>query len=258
MAVAANGLPTVVTATNGVASMAFAVSPGGSLLTGNACMLAGFSIISPNATPVLVTSVTDSVGNVWTKVTEQSIGSGWDTTQINAGAQRGETLSVWITNSATINTTITITANFSANIDCCVGNFTEKFTGVNAAQPLDQHSSIPATRRTTTSAVPSISSVSTNTSNFWPISFISAFSGAIAIGNITFNGIARANSASTQKNGTEFCRGQVNSGPVVSSAYSSVTINSSSSNANAYHVFVAITSDSQVNLAARPYSTLMG
>lgn len=258
MAIAADGACSVLAATNGVTSFAFAISPGGTSLTGNACMLAAFGIISPNATPITVSSVTDSVGNVWTLVTEQASGSGWNTADINAGVQRGHTLSVWMTKNATINTTITITANFSATTDVCVGAFTSKFTGVNATQPLDQNASLPKVLKQVTNVHPDLPGISTNTTNFWPLSFLSMFSSNILTSNVSFNGVLRNDTAITQKNGTEFNKTQVNSGPVVSGAYSSVSFTASSNSDNVWHIGLALTSDSQVNLAARPYAALIG
>lgn len=258
MAIARDGLPKAVAATNGVTSQAFVVAVGGTSLTGNACMMASFGIISPNATPILVNSVTDSVGNTWTKVTEQALGSGWSTAAINAGAQRGHTNSVWMTNNATINTSITITANFSGTTDTCVGAFSSKFTGVNSVQPLDQNSSLPKVGKTTTSANNNLSGISTNTSTIFPVSFLSCFSNAILATNVTFNGVFQQDMQSAQQNGTEFIRTTVAQGPAAASAYSSVGFTSSSSNSNSWHIGLVLTADSQINLAARPYAAMIG
>lgn len=243
MAVAPNGIVSAVAATNGVTSQAFAVAPGGTLLSGTATMVAGFAIISPSATPITVTSVTDSQGNTWTKVTEQAAGSGWDTTGINAGAQRGHTLSIWYTTAATINTTITITANFSGTTDTCVGLFTSKFTGVATGVQFDNNVSLPKVGRTTTNASPSISGISTNTSNIYPISFLSCFSSNISSGNVSFNGVLRNDNDTLQHNGTEFLKGTVQEGPAPGAAYSGVSYSFSASIGNSWHIGLALTAD---------------
>lgn len=256
MAIVRNGNSTTVAATNGVASQAFAVAPGGTLLTGIATMLASFAIISPNATPITVSSVTDSQGNTWTKVTEQADGAGWDTTQINGGVQRGHTNSVWITKNATINTTITITATFSGTTDVCVGAFSPKFSGVNTVQPLDQNASLPKVLKEVTNTVPTLAGISTNTSSIWPISFMSMFSGSIGTSNFTFNGVAQDDASALQQNGTQFVKNHVAGGPAVASAYSSVSFVPSSACDNVWHIGLVLTADAQAT-PTKTYATVI-
>lgn len=248
MAIAKNGASNAIAATDAVTSQAFVVAVGGTLLSGTATMLAGFAILSPNATPITVTSVTDSAGNTWTKVTEQASGSGWNTSVINAGVQKGSTLSIWQTKNATINTSITITANFSSTTLNCIGLFTPKFTGADTTQPLDQNASLPKVLKQTTLAHPDLTGISTDTSHLWPVSFASAFSSNILTSIIAFNGVSADNSASLQHNNSpnaEFLKAQTFNGPAAASAYSNVSFTATSNMQNVWHIGLVLTADTQ-------------
>lgn len=233
---------------------------GGVTLTGTAMMVLSISYISPSTTATNVTSVTDSQGNTWQLYSRTVFNSGWRTAAMNVAAQKNAGVELWYTFNATAAASIDVTVTHSGNIDAAVMCLSGKLTGFNTVQPWDQNSSLPALGRGGLggATVPSVTGISTNTTNLYPVWASCAFSSNIGNQSVTFNSISRSDTTNSQKNGTEFVRGNLSYGPAAASAYSGVTYTGATSNDNWTVIGGSITPDSQVNLAARPYAAMIG
>jgi len=222
-------------------------------------MVMSISYTSASTTATDITSITDSHGNTWQRYAKQVFNSGWRTAATNSGTQRNAGVELWYTFNATCTNTINVTVNHSGTIDAAVAVLSGKLTGFDTTQPWDQNSSLPALGRggLSSATVPSVTGVSSNTASVYPVWASCAFSSNIGNQSVTFNGVSRTDTTNNQKNNTEFVRGNLSYGPSAA-AYSGVTYTGATNNDNWTVIGGAITANSQVNLAARPYAALIG
>lgn len=243
MAITRNGASTV-SGFSGGTSSAVTHAVGGSNQS-NALLLAVIAVTSPNSSPIVVSSITDSQGNTWQKYTGQSAGAGWDTAQTVNGLQKGFTLDVWYTKAATVNASINLTVNYGATIDSAVIAVSGKFLGYDPTQPFDQNVSLPKVLRATSNGTAeTLTGISTTNADDVGCWAFGAWGTSLNHSNPTFNSAVLDDVSALQHNNSEFVKGQFSNGVAVVVPYSSVSFSSPTTADNFYIIGFALTADS--------------
>src|SRR4051812_21707863 len=245
MAITVNGVESALGWAGPGSSVVAAVTFGGTLQS-NAVLILAISLNSTTTTPVTVSSVTDASGNTWTKVTSQEKAV-WDTTNMLVASNISNNLEIWYTRAASVNTTLNVTINYGGGtLDTGIWAISPKLLGVNATRPFDLNPSLPGFGyiHSVSTSNPTITPVSTNSTNIYPIACHSDPGGGSA-GNWSFNGSLRDMQANTTTNGTQANRICLAGRSGVTGPYSAVSFSYSSAVHNSNDIGFALTADTQ-------------
>jgi hypothetical protein len=185
---------------------------GGATLTrANAFITMVVSNVAPTTTAVSVTSITDTEGNTWRRLTSINRNS-WQTSAL-AGGQVAAGLEVWWTIAASSGPSLTFTITFDGTIDAGVWVTSAKLLGVNAAQPFDQHTNatVLVYQNSSTATAPTFtgpSGISTSSANVFPMVAITGVGFGQQQSSWTFDGVS-AGVAESFAVGTNACVGDL-------------------------------------------------
>lgn len=256
MAITRDGLAAAFGFSGGTTTGAITHAVGGSNQS-NALMIAVVSVTAPNATPINITTITDSQGNTWHRYTSQLAGSGWRTADTVNGVQRGFTLEVWYCKAATINASINITVGFDNTIDSAVVAFSGKFLGYDPINPFDGNASLPKVLRATAGATAeTLTGITTTTAHVMGCWAFGAWGTSIAHSNPTYNSVVQDDMIALQHNNSEFVKGQFGNGTPIVGTYGGVSFASPTSADNFYLIGFALTADASPP-AAPPKSRVL-
>lgn len=242
---------------NGVSTTGALTNAIGGTLQSAALMFAQVIFTTTSITPVTVSSITDSQGNTWTRLTSQEAHSGWDTSQTVNGAQKSFTQEVWYTKAATIGTSIDITVAFSGTIDSGVLLTSPKYIGYDATNPFDANASLPKQLRVNAAAQETVTGISTTNGHIYPVWFFGAWGTNLGVSNVQFNGINRNEQTSLQHNASEFVKAQFAAGPAAVAAYSGVSFGPALQSASNYFINAIVMTADAGPAPAPPISRVM-
>lgn len=222
----------------------FAFTLGGATQA-NALLILNIGLTALNTTPLNVTAITDSDGNVWHKYDAQNQAV-WASTTMVSGINVAFTQEVWYTRAASTGTSLTVTLSVDGTVDAGSWSLSQKIMGIDTTQAFDQNANAKKTLylHNNTPASPAVSGFTTSNADVLAIYCWAAPGFSTPPGNIFFGGTIQQNTINNAQSGSSNqARNCLSIGDPQTGGISAQAVTTSSTSENTLLFLFAVTGD---------------